>query len=109
LLTVTLGKLKVGEGVMEGVKVIVGVKVFVAVKVKVGVGVREEVTEGVNVNVGVDVLVQAAAVAVSAVAVRVDCCSREGPHPASRRQAERKQAKKGARLICIGLQTGMKE
>jgi hypothetical protein len=72
-----------------GVGVIVGVGVMVAVEVAVGVELAVAVAVGVLVVVGVWVLVevavgvQAAAVAVSEVAVRVDLISCEGPHPAS--------------------------
>ena len=58
----------VGEGVMDGVSVSVGVKVNVGVDVLVGV----------KVNVEVGVCVQVSAVAVSAVATNVACCSGEG-------------------------------
>jgi hypothetical protein len=53
----------------------VGVRVSVGVCVSVGVEVREEVSVGVRVGVSV----QEAAVAVRLVAVRVACCSAEGP------------------------------
>jgi len=67
LLTVTDGKAKVGEGVMDAVGVMLGVKVGVGVKVMVGVSV------GMEVSVGKGVSVHAAAVAETAVAVMVAC------------------------------------
>ena len=60
----------VGEGVMDGVNVSVGVNVNVGVEVSVGV----------KVNVAVGVFVHVSAVAVSAVATNVACCSGEGAH-----------------------------
>jgi hypothetical protein len=79
LFTVTLGKLKVGVGVMVGV----GVRVGVEKAVDVGVEVAVELEVSVKVRLGVGVLVHASAVAVRALAVMVDCCTGEGPHPAS--------------------------
>jgi hypothetical protein len=67
-------------GVKDGVKVNVGVKVKVGVKVGVGVDVK------LGVNVGVSV--HESAVTVSAAKVMLTCCSREGPHPASRKQVQ---------------------
>ena len=67
MLTVTVGKAKVGVAAMVGVKEMVGVNV--AVDVNVGGGVKVDV--GVSVN--------AAAVAVMDVAVKTTCSSGEGP------------------------------
>ena len=58
----------VGDGVLDGISVLVGVKVNVGVDVLVGV----------KVIVEVGVCVQVLAVAVSAVATNVACCSGEG-------------------------------
>jgi hypothetical protein len=84
---------------MVGVRVMVGVEeavgVFVKVEVEVKVGVDDEV------RVGVGVRVQTAAVAVRAVAVMVDCCSGEGPQPASNKQVERKRILRAAVMDCI--------
>jgi len=90
---------------MVGVEVMVGVKVGVEVKVEVGVKVN--VWVDVNVSVGVEVLVQADAVAVCALAVKVDCCSGEGPHPASTKQAEKKRIYREAGLGRMVYQSGM--
>ena len=92
MLTVTLGKAKVGVSVMVGVGVILGVRVNVEVGVIVGVFVG--VSVGVNVAVGVGVLVQAAAVAVTAVAVMVACISGDGP------QADRTSRDSIALITC---------
>ena len=95
LLIVTLGKSKVGVGV------IVGVRVMVGVSVRVGVAVSVEVYVGVNVEVevavGVNVFVHTAAVAVWMVAVMVACASGE------RLQAERSTKANSSRIIlrCI--------
>lgn len=79
---------------MVGVGVRVGVEEALGVEVKVGV----EVEMGVKVRVGVEVRVQAAAVTVRAVAVMVDCCSGEGPHPASAMQAKMKRKQRAMRF-----------
>jgi hypothetical protein len=84
---VAFGKLKVGEGVMLGVRVIVEVSVGVNVYVDVGVDVG--VCVGVKVNVYVDVFVHMAAVAVWAMAVRVVCSSGEGPQAETRTKMKR--------------------
>jgi len=72
---------KVGVGVMLGVEEAVGVEVDVGVDVAVGVKVR----------LGVEVRVQAAALAVMEVAVMVNCCPGEGPHPERARPAAMKR------------------
>ena len=78
LLTVTVGNANDGVGVIVGDNVMEGVKVIVGVKVSVIVGVK--VCEGTLVAVGAGVSVHISAVAVSAVAVCVACCSGEGAH-----------------------------
>jgi len=78
-LTVTVGKAKVAVDMMVGEGVMDGVRVSVGVKVKVGVDVFVDV----KVNVEVGVRVQVSAVAVSAVATNVACCSGEGAQAAS--------------------------
>jgi hypothetical protein len=65
MMTLNVGRAKVGVGVMDGVSVGMGVKVLVGVKMGVGVEVRV----AVSVEVGIGVEVQGAAVAVWSAAV----------------------------------------
>jgi hypothetical protein len=90
-LTTTVGKAKVGVGVMVGVSVGGGVKVWVGVGVFVGVGVEVGVALGVGVKVFVGVFV-GVGVCVHADAVMVACCSAEGPQEVSRRRQRNKVA-----------------
>jgi hypothetical protein len=77
-MTLNVGKVKVGVGVIDGVQVGVGVKV--RVEVKVGRGVMVEVTVGEMTPSGIDVRVAGADARIVFVAIGLS--TGDGPHAA---------------------------